>query len=154
MHRANALAAHEGLKGRTRLGALQLRRKVLGFLVDTRKNVAAVATDEVAGDAKRLRRLLGKTGGKRQRLTFDGILGDDLPNQASFQRLAGRQRLAGGKQRKGPLVTHDARRDQAGRGFRHQRQIDEGRAELAAVGSDLNQRAMALSIRGSPPRAF
>ncbi len=54
------LATHEGLEGRAGLGAFQARGEMLGFFVDAREDLGAVATDEIAGDAQGFRRLGGE----------------------------------------------------------------------------------------------
>lgn len=50
-------AAHEGFEGGPGLGAFQPRGEIAGLLVDAGDNLAAIAADEIAGDAQRLRRL-------------------------------------------------------------------------------------------------
>ena len=57
---------------------------------------------------------------------------DDLPDQPGIERLFGGEALAHAEQRKGALMAHDARREQAGGRFRHQRKVGEGRAEQRA----------------------
>jgi hypothetical protein len=49
-------AAHEGFEGGPGLGAFQPRGEIAGLLVDTGDDLATITTNEIAGDAQRLRR--------------------------------------------------------------------------------------------------
>ncbi len=60
-------AAHESFESRPSLGAFQPRGEMAGLLVDAGDDLAAVATNEVAGNAQRLRRLGRELCGETKR---------------------------------------------------------------------------------------
>ena len=100
---------------------------------------------------QRLRRLAGKGEGRLEDFVLEPLFLDEPADEAGIASGLGGKGGTGGKQRKGTLVAHDARCKETGAGLRHERQVDERRAELGSRRGE-GQVAMELHRRADADR--
>ena len=128
------LARQERLERGARFGRLQAGLEQFGFLVDARDDLVGIAAHQPARRQHALRRQRCDLARGFHRLGFDRVRGDDGIDQASGFRLVGGERAAHHQQRERARLAHQPRRDQAGSGFRHQAEPDEGRGKARVIG--------------------
>ena len=91
---------------------------------------------QLLGVLQRLRRLGGQFRPQLQRLVAQLVVAAPVGHQTHAFRLVGGQGVAGEQQAVGVLAPQQGRQNQAGAGFRHQAQVDEGGVETGAVRGD------------------
>ncbi len=130
------LPAHEGSNGRAPRRC-SIARQMLRLLLDPGKHIAAIAANEVAGDAQRFRRFFCQ--GAPQLKAFP-LRRRSLPRSSRSARPRAHPAASSGSpaasRAKAPLMAHDARSAQARGRFRNERQIDERGLEHRAGRGD------------------